>query len=119
LMVKALLLNLIIIPLSIWILTRILPVDQSVAIGLLLLAAAAGGPFGLTAAQLAGGDVAFALALIAVLQVTRIVAIPFWLGVFQPEGLSDVVQSIVSLALYILLPLVVVRVQDIANILKR
>ena len=33
--------------------------------------------------------------------------IPFWLGVFQPEGLSDVVQSIVSLVLYILLPLVV------------
>ncbi len=107
LMIKALLLNLVIVPLGVWVLTQSLPVPPDVVIGLLLLAAAAGGPFGLTATQLAHGDVAFALALVAILQVARIVTIPFWLGVFLPFGLSEVVQVVVSLVLYILLPLAV------------
>lgn len=55
----------------------------------------------------ADGDVAFALALVTILQVARIVTIPFWLGVFLPFGPSEVIQIIVSLALYILLPLAV------------
>jgi|GEM_PF-4444412 len=107
LMIKALLLNLAVIPLGVWILVRILPVEPGVAIGLLLLAAAAGGPFGLTATQLAHGDMAFALALASVLQITRIVAIPFWLGVFSPFGLTEIFQTIATLVLYILLPLAV------------
>ncbi len=104
-MVKALLLNLVILPLGVWILTQGLSILPGVVIGLLLLAAAAGGPFGLTATQLAGGDVAFALALIALLQVARIVTIPFWLGVFLPFELAEVFQIIAALVLYILLPL--------------
>ena len=107
LMIKALLLNLAVIPVGVWILTRILPVEPGVAIGLLLLASAAGGPFGLTATQLAHGDMAFALALASVLQITRIVAIPFWLGVFSPFGLTEIFQTIATLVLYILLPLAV------------
>lgn len=107
LMIKALLLNLVIIPLVVWVLARSLPIPPSVLIGLLLLAAAAGGPFGLTATQLAHGDVAFALALVTVLQLARVVTIPFWLGVFLPFGLAEVVQTVVSLGLYILLPLAV------------
>ncbi len=106
-MIKALLLNLAVIPLGVWVLTRSPLIPQGVVIGLLLLAAAAGGPFGLTATQLAHGDVAFALVLVTTLQVARIVTIPFWLGVFLPFGLSEVVQIIVSLGLYILLPLAV------------
>ena len=107
LMTKALVLNLVIIPLVVWILTRILSVEPSVAIGLLLLAAAAGGPFGLTATQLARGDTAFALALASVLQITRVVAIPFWLGVFSPFRLAEVFQLMSTLVFYILLPLAV------------
>jgi BASS family bile acid:Na+ symporter len=107
LMFKALLLNLVIIPLGVWILVRIFSVDQGVATGLLLLAAAAGGPFGLTVTQLAGGDVVFALSLVSVLQVARIVTIPFWLGVFLPIGPSEILQIILALVLYILLPLMV------------
>jgi len=107
LMIKALLLNLAVIPLGIWLLTWILSVEPGVAIGLLLLAAAAGGPFGLTATQLARGETAFALALVSVLQVTRVVAIPFWLGVFSPFEPAEVLQLIATLVLYILLPLAV------------
>jgi len=107
LMMKALLLNLAVIPLGTWLLTRILSVEPGVAIGLLLLAASAGGPFGLTATQLARGETAFALALVSVLQVTRVVAIPFWLGVFSPFGMAEVFQLISTLVLYILLPLAV------------
>jgi bile acid:Na+ symporter, BASS family len=106
-MIKALLVNLAIVPLGVWILTQSLPIPPGVVIGLLLLAAAAGGPFGLTATQLADGDVVFALALVTILQVARIVTIPFWLGVFLPFGLSEVVQVVVPLTLYILLPLAV------------
>lgn len=106
-MIKALLLNLVIVPLGIWILTQSLPIPPGAVIGLLLLAAAAGGPFGLTATQLAHGDSAFALALVSALQVARVVTIPFWLGVFLPFGTAEVVQTVVSLGLYILLPLAV------------
>jgi BASS family bile acid:Na+ symporter len=41
------------------------------------------------------------------LQITRIVAIPFWLGVFSPFGLTEIFQTIATLVLYILLPLAV------------
>ncbi len=105
LMIRALLLNLVIVPLGVWILTQSLPIPPGVVIGLLLLAAAAGGPFGITATQLADGDVAFALALVTILQVARIVTVPFWLGVFLPFGPPEVVQVTVSLVSYILLPL--------------
>lgn len=107
LMTQGLLLNLLIIPVIVWLSTRVLPLEPSLAIGLVLLAASAGGPYGLVAAQLARGDAVFAIALISILQVSRVVTIPLWLGLVMPFGLADVLQVIAVLFLYILLPLAI------------
>lgn len=104
-MFKALFVNLVIIPLGVWFLTRNLGIEPGVAIGILLVASAAGGPFGLVASQLAQGDMAYAVALVTVLQLTRLVTIPFWLGIFLPFGPAEIFQIIAALVLYILLPL--------------
>ncbi len=104
---RALVLNLVIVPAMVWGLTRLFAVDAETSIGLLLLAAAAGGPFGLTASQLANGNAAFALLLVSVLQASRVVTIPLWLGVFTPFDAQAFFGVFVTLALYILLPLLI------------
>jgi len=107
LMTRGLLLNLLIIPGVVWLLTRLLPVEPAVALGLVLLAASAGGPYGLVATQIAKGDVVFALALISVLQASRVVTIPLWIGIVMPFGWAEARQVLSVLFLYMLLPLAI------------
>lgn len=104
---RALLLNLVVLPVIVWGLTHFLGVDLGVSIGLILLAAAPGGPFGLTAAHLAGGDTALALLLVSVLQAARIVTIPLWLGVYMSFGPQQFLEVIGVLVLYIFVPLLI------------
>lgn len=101
---RALLLNLVILPGLIWILTRSLSIEPGAAIAITILAASAGGPYGLTATLLARGNPAYALALVSILQASRIIAIPFWVGITLPFHVSEILQVIVTLILYILLP---------------
>lgn len=103
---RALLLNLLILPLLVWGLTQFARVDAETALGLLLLAAAPGGPFGLVATQIARGDAILALLLISVLQITRILTIPLWLGVFLSFGPQEFFDVIIVLIVYLFVPLV-------------
>lgn len=107
LMAQGLFLNLFVLPVLVWGLTRIVPMEPGIAVGLVLLIASAGGPYGLVATQLAGGDAVLALALIAILQVTRVFTIPLWVGLALPFGLNDALQVLLVLALYILLPVAI------------
>lgn len=104
---RALLLNLVVLPVIVWGSTHFLRVDLGVSIGLVLLAAAPGGPYGLTAAHLAGGDTALALLLVSVLQAARIVTIPLWLGVYLSFGPQQFLEVIGVLVLYIFVPLLI------------
>lgn len=104
LMTQGMVLNLLIIPGIVWLLTRILPVEPALALGLVLLAASAGGPYGLVATQIAKGDVVFAVALISVLQVSRVFTIPLSLGLVAPFGLAEIVQVLGVLFAYLVLP---------------
>lgn len=103
----ALLLNLVVLPAIVWGLTHVLAVDSAISIGLVLLAAAPGGPYGLTAAHLAGGDSALALLLVSVLQAARVVTIPLWLGVYMSFGVQQFLEVMGVLVLYIFVPLLI------------
>lgn len=106
LMIQGLVLNIVLIPLIVWGLTRVVPMEPGIAIGLVLLGASAGGPFGLVSSRLADGNAVFALALVSILQLTRVIAIPFWLGVVLPFGSADLIQVLVVLFVYIILPVI-------------
>jgi bile acid:Na+ symporter, BASS family len=68
-------------------LTRLVPLDQPYAIGLLLLGGAAGAPFLPKLAELARGDVAFSVGLMLLLTVGSVVFMPVVLPLLVP-GLS-------------------------------
>lgn len=91
----------------VWIMTQVSAVEPEVALGLVLVAASAGRPFGLAVSHLALGDTRYALARIAILQLSRIVTIPISLGLVLPFGMAELPQAIVLLRVYIFLPLVI------------
>src|SRR5687767_4972451 len=61
----ALLANFVIVPAVTYALTRILPLEQDLQIGLLLFSAVAGAPLSIKATQIANGDAQVAVSLIA------------------------------------------------------
>src|SRR5690606_28139683 len=76
LVLLALLANFAIVPAVAFALTRLLPLDQDLQIGLLLLATVAGAPVALKAAQIARGDVILAVSLVALLVVATVIYLP-------------------------------------------
>lgn len=72
----ALVANFIVVPGIAWLLTRVVPLQQPHAIGLLLLGGAAGAPFLPKLAELANGDIAFSVGLMLLLMLVSVVFIP-------------------------------------------
>jgi bile acid:Na+ symporter, BASS family len=81
---RLLVLDIIIVPLIVLGLVRLLSVPNDLAVGLLIVGAAAAGPLGLKTAQLARGDVPLAIALVIVLELLNIVVMPIWAAVAIP-----------------------------------
>jgi bile acid:Na+ symporter, BASS family len=107
LVLLALGLNFILAPAFAWLLTIIVPLRRGLAIGLLLLGSAAGAPFLPTLAKAARGDLAFSVALMALLTVGTIVFMPLLLPLMVP-GLQGKPWDIARpLLLLIVLPLAV------------
>jgi hypothetical protein len=73
---RAAVLDVVIVPLLVWGLVHALSVPGHFATGLLLVGVASAGPLGIKAAQLAGADLSYAIALVVVLEATNAVAIP-------------------------------------------
>ena len=107
LVLLALLLNFLFAPAFAWLLTIVIPLERGHAIGLLLLAGAAGAPFLPKLAETARGDIAFAVALMALLICGTIVFMPFALPLMIPGLQADAWSIARPLVLFILLPLVV------------
>lgn len=107
-LVGALLVNYLVVPALVFCAVRALALPQPYAIGVLLVAAAPGGPVGAVLVQKAGGDVPFAVSLMALCNVLNTALTPALAVIMGIVGLdSDVpvggmVQSIV---LFQLLPL--------------
>lgn len=102
------LVDVVLLPLVVWTLVEIFAIPDGYAVGLLLVGIASAGPLGIKAAQLAGADVAAAVALVVVLELVNLAAIPFWAAVLLPNGTEfDLVRVAQALVLVVLLPLVV------------
>lgn len=86
LVLLALLANFVLVPLVAYIITLVLPLDDSVSIGLILLSTAAGAPFLPKLVQVAKGNIAFSVGLMVLLMVLTIIYLPLVL----PLLLGDV-----------------------------
>ena len=88
-------------------LSRIIPLDQDVQIGLLLMGTAAGAPFLPKLAQIAKADVAFAVGLMTLLMLVTIVYLPIVLPLLLPGVEVSALQIALSLVVTMLVPLVI------------
>jgi BASS family bile acid:Na+ symporter len=105
--VLALLVNFVLSPLLAVALTRLVPLQPAHAIGLLLLAAAAGAPFLPKLAELSDGSLTYAVALMVLLMGGSIVFMPLALPIIVPGLKADPLAIAKPLLLLMLIPLVV------------
>jgi len=100
--------NFVLVPLALFVILLVIPVEEGVRIGLILLAAAGGAPFLPKLVQVAKGDVAFSVGLMLLLMVGTVIymplALPFLLQGDQ-EVEVDALQIIKSLIITMLIPL--------------
>jgi predicted Na+-dependent transporter len=102
LVILALLANFVLVPLLAYVISLVIPLEQSLRIGLIVLATAAGAPFLPKLVQGAKGDVAFGVGLMVLLMVVTIAYIPIVLPLLLP-GVEvnpwDIAQSLIVLML--------------------
>ena len=107
LVVLTLLANFVVMPLGALALAKMLWLDEPFGIGLLLLGCAAGAPFLPKLAELAKGNIAFAVGAMVLLMVGTIGYLPIVLPLLLPGVSVDPWQIARSLLLLMLLPLVI------------
>jgi len=107
LVVTALLANFVIVPLAAVAIVKLFRLDEPFAIGLLLLGLAPGAPFLPKLAELAKGDLAFAVALMVLLMAGTIVLLPLALPWLSPGAKVGVWKIGRPLLLLMVLPLIV------------
>ena len=105
LVLVTLLINFVLIPAVAWLLTRALPLDADLQIGLILMSTVAGAPLAIKASQLAGGNVVAAGSLVTLLVVATVIYLPFALPLLIPGIAVDTVAIAMPLFVQILLPL--------------
>jgi predicted Na+-dependent transporter len=98
LVILALLANFVLVPLLAYAITLVIPLEQSLQIGLIVLATAAGAPFLPKLVQGAKGDIAFGVGLMVLLMVVTILYVPIVLPLLL-QGVSvnpwDIAQSLI------------------------
>ncbi|MDF0682417.1 MAG: hypothetical protein P0116_15785 [Candidatus Nitrosocosmicus sp.] len=82
LMTKGLLAGLLIIPVVAWILVQIIPMEESISTGFLLVSVCAGAALGPKLAQISRSDIPFAATMMVILAALTAFITPLWLGVF-------------------------------------
>jgi BASS family bile acid:Na+ symporter len=105
LVAMSLLANFVMMPLAAVVLARALRLDEPLGVGLLLLGVAAGAPFLPMLAQIARGNLAFAVALMVLLMVVTVGYLPLVLPILLPGVSVNPLQIARSLVLLMLLPL--------------
>jgi predicted Na+-dependent transporter len=102
LVILALLANFVLVPLLAYLILLVIPLEQSLGIGLIVLATAAGAPFLPKLVQGAKGDIAFGVGLMVLLMVVTIAYIPIVLPLLL-TGVQvnpwDIAQSLIVLML--------------------
>jgi BASS family bile acid:Na+ symporter len=107
LVVLALLANFVLVPLLAFVIIKVIPLEESLQIGVILLGTAAGAPFIPKLVQGAKGNVAYAVGLMFLIMVVTIFYLPFILPVLLP-GVEvnpwDIAKSLIAT---MLVPLVI------------
>jgi predicted Na+-dependent transporter len=107
LVVLALLANFVLVPLLAFGITKVIPLDQSLQIGVILLGTAAGAPFIPKLVQGAKGNVAYAVGLMFLIMVVTIFYLPFVLPLLLPGVEINPWDIAKSLIVTMLIPLVI------------
>ena len=97
--------NFVVVPAVAFLLSRVIPLDEDLQIGLILFGSAAGAPFLPKLAQIAKANVAFAVGLMALLVVATVIYLPLVLPLLLPGVSVDAGKIALSLILEMLLPL--------------
>lgn len=105
LVLRVLLANFVLVPLLAYLLLLVIPMDQSLGIGLILLATAAGAPFLPKLVQMAKGDVPLAVGLMVLLMVTTVIYVPLVLPLLLPGVSVNPLDIASSLVVLMLIPL--------------
>src|SRR6478752_2752017 len=105
LVVLALLANFVVMPLAALALARVLWLEEPFGVGLLLLGCAAGAPFLPKLAELARGNLPFAVGAMVLLMVITVAYLPIVLPLLLPGVTVNPAKIAQSLALLMLLPL--------------
>jgi predicted Na+-dependent transporter len=107
LVIMALAANFVVVPAVAFALSRIIPLEQDVQIGLLLLGTAAGAPFLPKLAQIAKANIAFAVGLMTMLIIVTIVYLPIVLPLLLPGVEVDAGKIALTLIVQMLVPLII------------
>jgi BASS family bile acid:Na+ symporter len=107
LVILALVANFVLVPLIAIVITLVIPLDESVRIGLILLSTAAGAPFLPKLAEVAKGSTAFSVGLMVLLMVVTIIYLPLVLPLLLGGVQVDPWAIAQSLIVMMLLPLAV------------
>ena len=102
LVVLALVVNFVLVPIVAYLITLVLPLDESLRVGLILLATAAGAPFLPKLAEVAKGNIAFSVGLMVLLMIVTIIYLPIVLPLLL-GGVEvnpwDIAQSLIVMML--------------------
>lgn len=109
---RTLLANFVLVPLLAVLIIRVLPLENAVAIGLMLLATAAGAPFLLMLKRITGGDIGTAAGLLVLMLVASMAYMPIVMPLLAPGIRVDALAIASPLALTMLLPLIAGLVID-------
>lgn len=107
LVLLALLANFVLVPLLAYAITLLLPLEQSLEIGLIVLATAGGAPFLPKLVQGAKGNIAFGVGLMVLLMVVTIVYMPLVLPLLLPGVAVNPWEIAKSLIVLMLIPLAI------------
>ncbi|MEJ2263372.1 MAG: bile acid:sodium symporter [Anaerolineales bacterium] len=105
LVVRVLLANFILVPLVAYLINLVIPMDEPLSIGLILLATAAGAPFLPKLVQMAKGEVATGVGLMVLLMVTTVIYVPLVLPLLLPGVSVNPLDIASSLVVLMLIPL--------------
>lgn len=103
---KALAANFVLVPLTAYALVHVLHLEHGFALGLILMACSAGDPFVTKLTQSAGGDMAYSLAVMALLSIVTVVYMPVFVPMLLPGVKVDPVEIAKPLIVLIILPLI-------------
>jgi predicted Na+-dependent transporter len=107
LVIIALLVNFVLVPVIGFLVILLIPLEEGLAIGLILLATAAGAPFLPKLAEVAKGDLAFSVGLMVVLMVVTIIFMPIVLPLLIPDVTVNPWDIASSLIFLMLIPLAI------------